>query len=90
MKYSFKASKTFWRNYDKLSPEEKAVVREKFAIFKKDPFDPRLGTHKIHKLSARAKRIVYSAEVAGDLRVVFYKNHNVIFTFDIGDHNIYK
>ena len=90
MKYSFKASKTFWRNFDRLSPEEKAVAQKKFSIFKKDPFDPRLGTHKINKLSARAKRVIYSAEVAPDLRAVFYKERNIIYTFDIGDHNIYK
>jgi hypothetical protein len=38
-------------------------------IFRNDPFDPRLNTHKIHALSARAGRTVYSVTVERDLRV---------------------
>jgi hypothetical protein len=88
--YIFKASKTFWRKFNKLSTEEKAIAKEKYSIFQKNPFDYRLGTHKINILSARAKRTIYSAEVAQDLRAVFYIEHNVVFTLDIGNHNIYK
>jgi hypothetical protein len=32
-------------------------------IFKKDPFDARLGTHKIHRLSAHYGRTIYSGEL---------------------------
>jgi hypothetical protein len=36
-------------------------ARAAFAIFKQNPFDSRLGSHKIHKLSARYSRAIYSA-----------------------------
>jgi hypothetical protein len=34
-----------------------------------DPFDPRLGTHKIHRLSAIAIQTVYSVVIEGNLRI---------------------
>jgi hypothetical protein len=53
---TFKATETFWRKFYALSPAQKQLVREKWKLFKLDPFDPRLGTHKIHLLSARKKK----------------------------------
>ena len=43
-----------------------------FPIFKGNPFDPRLRTHKIHKLSAQFGRTIYAVDIAGDLRATFY------------------
>jgi hypothetical protein len=47
-------------------------VRRTWQIFKVDPFDSRLGTHKIHGLSAIFNRTVYAVVVEGDLRITFY------------------
>jgi len=47
-------------------------TRKAFAIFKQNPFDPRLRSHKIQKLSARYARVIYAAEIEADLRLVFY------------------
>jgi hypothetical protein len=48
------------------------------------------GTHKIHKLSARYGRTIYSAEIEADLRAVFYVEGDMIVTVDIGSHSIYR
>jgi mRNA-degrading endonuclease YafQ of YafQ-DinJ toxin-antitoxin module len=90
MKYRFSASRAFWRNFSKLSIEQQQGTRNAFRIFKENPFDPRLRSHKIHKLSARYGRTIYSAEVEADLRAVFYVEGDLVVTVDIGSHSIYR
>jgi mRNA-degrading endonuclease YafQ of YafQ-DinJ toxin-antitoxin module len=86
---NFRASETFWRNFYALSESQKASVRDAWEIFKRDPFDPRLRSHKIHALSAIAKRTIFSAVVEANLRVVFYIDGDTVYTVDIGSHSIY-
>ena len=90
MKYRFSASRAFWRNFSKLSIERQQSTRTAFRIFRENPFDPRLRSHKIHKLSARYGRTIYSAEIEADLRAVFYIEGDLIVTVDIGSHSIYR
>jgi hypothetical protein len=66
VKYRFTATRTFWRSFGKLSPPQQEHARKAFAIFKENPFDARLRSHKIHKLSARYGRIIYAAEIAAN------------------------
>jgi mRNA-degrading endonuclease YafQ of YafQ-DinJ toxin-antitoxin module len=90
MKYRFRATRAFWRSFAKLSAQHQHRAREVFVIFKQNPFDPRLRSHKIQKLSARYGRVIYAAEIAADLRVVFYIEGNTVVTVDIGSHDIYR
>lgn len=90
MSYEFKATVTFWRAYAKLSPFQKVNAHEAFEIFKVNPFDQRLKTHKIEKLFSRLGRTVYSVTVENNLRAVFFIKGNVVYTFDIGTHDIYR
>ena len=90
MKYRFRATRAFWRSFSKLSAEQQQSVRETFSIFRDDPFDVRLRTHKIHKLSARFGRTIYSSVIEADLRAVFYIDSDLIVTLDIGSHDIYR
>ncbi len=71
MKYIFKASETFWRKFYSLSDSQKQSTRAAWELFKRDPFDPRLGTHKINRLSAASGHTVYSVVIEGDLRSLF-------------------
>ena len=73
-----------------LPPSQKESARRAWHIFKENPFDPRLGTHKIHKLSAMLRRTVHAVVIEGDLRAVFYLEGNEVVTFNIGTHDIYK
>ncbi len=90
MKYRFDATETFWENFYKLPSAQKESARRAWCIFKENPFDPRLGAHKIHKLSAMMRRTVYAVEVESDLRAVFYLEGDIVITFNIGTHDIYK
>jgi len=73
-----------------LTGQQREQADAAFKIFKVDPFDPRLKTHKINKLSARYKRLILSATIAGDLKAAFYVDGNTVVSVDIGTHDIYK
>lgn len=90
MSYRYKATTTFWRNFYALPPAQKESTRRAWEIFKQDPFDPRLGAHKIHSLSARYGKTVHSAIIEADLRVVFFLEGDTVWTVDIGTHALYR
>jgi len=90
MNYRFKPTEQFWESFYDLTAAQKESTRRAWKIFKRNPFDPRLRPHKIHRLSAQYGRIIYAVDVEGDLRVVFYRERNVVVTVDIGAHDIYK
>jgi hypothetical protein len=87
---TFRATEHFWRKFYALSPEQKQLAREKWQMFKVNPFDSRLGTHKIDSLSARMKKTVWSVAIDYDLRAVFVIDDDVVTTIDLGSHAIYR
>lgn len=86
----YRATPQFWRSYRKLTATQQASARKAWPIFKADPFDPRLRTHRIASLSARAGRTIHSVWIEGDLRAVFYQDGEDIVSVDIGTHDIYR
>jgi mRNA-degrading endonuclease RelE of RelBE toxin-antitoxin system len=90
VKYRFKTTPAFRKSLAKLDREQRQAARRAFLVFKADPFDPRLRTHKIHSLSARIGRTIYSVWVEADLRAVFYLEAGVVMSLDIGTHAIYR
>jgi hypothetical protein len=87
---TYQATDGYWQQFYALPPEQKQSVREKWKIFKLDPFDPRLGTHKIHRLSSIWGQTVYSVSVEGNLRVIFLIVGNEVRTVGVGTHDLYK
>jgi mRNA-degrading endonuclease YafQ of YafQ-DinJ toxin-antitoxin module len=90
MNYEYRAVEKFWRNFYKLSAEQKESVRRAWQLFKADPFHPSLGSHEIRALSARAKHTIYSAVIAADLRVIFRIDDSWVTSLDVGTHKIYR
>jgi mRNA-degrading endonuclease YafQ of YafQ-DinJ toxin-antitoxin module len=90
MKYRFQPTENFWESFYDLSPGQKDSARRAWKIFKENPFDPRLRTHKIQRLSAQYNRTIYAVDIEGDLRVVFFIKYDLVVTVDIGTHDIYK
>jgi len=90
MSYRYRAAERFWTNFYRLSPAQKQSARKAWKIFKEDPFDPRLRTHKIHRLSAHYGRAVYAVEIEGDLRSTFYIEAQTVISLTIGTHAIYR
>ena len=66
MSYRYQATKAFWENFYSLPSAQKESARRAWKIFKQDPFDPRLRTHKIQSLSAHYGRTIYAVEIEGD------------------------
>ena len=90
MNYRYRAVEPFWTHFYRLDDAQKEATRKAWTIFKGNPFDPRLRTHKIHKLSALYGRTIYAADIEGDLRSTFYIDGDWIVSVDIGTHDIYK
>ena len=90
MNWRFHATDDYWRSFYALSPDQKASARRAWAIFRADPFDPRLDTHKIHRLSAHYRQTIYAVRVEGDLRVLFLIRADEIWSLEIGTHDLYK
>jgi len=90
MTYKFKTTPAFRRALSHLSSSQKGSAKKAFVIFKKDPFDPQLRTHKIHHLSSHFKRTIYAVRIEGDLRSLFYLEGQIVVSIDIGSHAIYR
>jgi mRNA-degrading endonuclease YafQ of YafQ-DinJ toxin-antitoxin module len=90
MKYRYRAAEAFWKSFYALSPEQKESARTAWLLFREDPFDPRLRTHKIHRLSSALNKTVHAVVIESDLLVVFFIEGDTVFTFGIGSHDIYK
>lgn len=79
-------SSKFERGYKKLPKKIKKAAEEKELLFRDDPFDTRLHTH---RLSGRLKEF-WAFSINDTHRIIFEfaKKDTVWFHF-IGDHSIY-
>jgi len=77
----------FIRQFKKLHSDIKTIAAEKEIIFKNDPFDSRLKTHKLHgKLSGY---LSFSINYKYRIIFSFIDNKNIKF-YSIGTHDIYE
>ena len=77
----------FRQQYKKLPKEIKYKIAAKEAIFKINPFDPRLETHKLHGESVG----LLAFSITNKYRVVFdFLNKNIARFYEIGTHDIYN
>ena len=82
-------SSRFQRNYRKLPQKTKNQIKEKIIIFRKDPFDSCLKTHKLvgEETEAWAFWITYSYRI----KFIFLdKNQSNVLFLDVGTHDFYK
>jgi len=80
-------SSKFKRAYKKLPSELKKKAKEKEKIFRRDPFDSKLKTH---KLQGKYKDY-WSFSISGPYRIMFnlVSGDEVVFV-NIGNHDIYN
>ena len=77
----------FIRLFKKLPLEIKKEAEKKEAIFKKDPFDVRLKTH---KLSGKLKGCL-AFSISYRYRILFeFGRNKIVYFHSIGSHDIYK
>ena len=76
----------FRRSFLGLPDDVQKIVEGKVILFKNNPFDPILRTHKLHgKL-----RNHWSFSIKGQYRIIFIFEKNDAILLDIGVHDIYK
>ena len=65
----------------------KKSSEEKESIFRKNPFDPRLNTH---KLSGRFDKF-WAFSIGHKYRIIFeFHKKNIVWFHSVGDHSIYQ
>lgn len=79
-------SPKFARQYKKLSKDIKDKAKEKEIIFRNDPFDSHLKTHKLNGIF----KDFYSFSVDYEIRIIFkFEEENIIRFELIGNHDVY-
>jgi len=80
-------SSKFAREYRKLPLRVKKIAEKKEQIFRRNPFDSRLKTH---KLKGNLKGFL-SFSVNRKYRIIFeIINSNTAWFYSVGEHSIYK
>lgn len=79
-------SSKFKREYMRLPKGIKGLAEEKEIIFRKNPFDATLNTHKLH---GRLNEY-WAFSVDHTYRIIFeFAKKDVIWFHSVGDHSIY-
>ena len=82
-----RVSSKFKKSYRKLPNRVKVEAKKKEKIFRKNPFDKRLGTHKLHGKYKNS----YAFTVIGQWRIMFaFSSKDRVDFIDIGTHEIYR
>ena len=77
----------FERQYKKLPKGIKVLAKEREFVFRDNPFDLRLETHKLH---GKEKEVwAFSVTRSYRIKFIFLAKRSVLF-LDIGTHEIYK
>lgn len=80
-------SSKFRKSYKKLPKNVKEKATEKEQIFRSNPFDTRLDTHKLHG----KYREFWSFTVVNQYRIMFaFISSDTVDFVNIGTHDIYK
>ena len=77
----------FDKHYRKLPKDVKNKAEIKEKIFRKNPFDPRLKTHKLHGKEKEAW--AFWVDYRYRIKFIFLNEEEVLF-LDIGPHKVYK
>ena len=81
-------SPKFAREYKKLPIAVKTIAEEQETVFRKNPFDLKLKTH---KLKGRLNGF-FSFSIGYKYRIIFEfsKDKNTVYFHSVGDHDIYQ
>lgn len=84
---TIKVSRKFEKDYRKLPAAIKDLAEKKEEIFRRNPFDPGLDTHKLHGKDKEA----WSFSITRNYRIKFtFLDDNKVFFIEIDTHDIYK
>lgn len=82
-----KVSSVFEKQYKKLPENIKGLAKEKEKIFRANPFDQRLRTHKLH---GKEKELL-AFWINYHYRIIFiFLDQEIILFLEVGTHEIYR
>lgn len=82
-----KVSNRFEKSYFKLPKEVKELAKKKEFIFRDNPFDPQLDTHKLHGKDKDS----WSFSITGKYRIKFiFVSERAVLFLEVGTHDIYQ
>lgn len=82
-----RVSSKFKKSYKKLPKNVQNKAKEKEKIFRENPFNDRLETHKLHG----KYKDYWAFTVVGQYRIMFsFIGSDRVDFINIGDHDIYK
>jgi mRNA-degrading endonuclease YafQ of YafQ-DinJ toxin-antitoxin module len=77
----------FLREYKKLPPKAQREAEKKEALFRTNPFDTRLVTHKLHG----RLRDFWSFSIGFRYWAVFqFGEGDIVYFYSVGNHNVYQ
>lgn len=80
-------SSKFEKEYKRLPKEIKTKAEKKEAIFRKNPFDPRLKTHRLKGLL----KDFFAFSIDYQYRIIFeFEEKDTVWFHGVGTHEIYK
>lgn len=81
-------SSKFAREYRKLPNNIKDIAEEQETLFRENPFNPKLRTH---KLKGKLREFL-SFSIGYEYRIIFEfsKDKNTAYFHSVGDHDIYQ
>lgn len=77
----------FIKELKKLSREKQKLAIQRESYFRKNPFDPRLKTH---KLSGKLQRYWAFSLTYSDRVLFSFIHQNEVIFYKIGSHDVYK
>ena len=77
-------SSRFKRSFRKLHKRIQKKAIEKIAIFRKNLFDPKIDTHKLH--GEKKEEWAFSVDYSYRISFIFLEDDKILFT-DIGTHD---
>lgn len=77
----------FQKSYRRLPKGIQAEARRKEIVFRQNPFDPRLKTHKLH--GAEREAWAFSITHCYRIKFLFLEAGGALF-LDVGTHDIYE
>lgn len=84
---TIRVTSLFAKHYRRLPKQVKQEAQTKELVFRKNPFDPILKTHKLHGKDKEA----YAFWVSYSYRIKFlFLNAETVLFLDVGTHDIYS
>lgn len=81
-------SSKFAREYKRLPSSVKLIAEKQEEVFREDPFDSKLETHKLK--GKMAGFLSFSINYKHRIIFEFGENKNIVHFLSVGDHSIYQ